>query len=119
MNARTRAVQTPGAPAAETHDNEVQDVAVETQESAASAADQVIAAEETVVVSKATLEALLARVESLERAPAQAAARRANPEADLPDADKIDLATLKTPVLTKQGWLVPEKFGANPAAKAL
>ena len=76
------------------------------------------AAEETVTVSKASLYALLARVAALESQP-KAVAKRANPAADLPESESIDLATLKTPVLTKQGWLVPETYGSNPNAPRL
>jgi hypothetical protein len=78
------------------------------------------AADEQVSVSKASLDALLARVAALEAAPSQAARKVANPTANLPDADSLDVATLKNPVLTKQGWLVPETYGSNPnAPKAL
>jgi hypothetical protein len=37
---------------------------------------------------------------------------------ELPDASTIDRATLKTPVLTKQGWFVPEIYGSNQNAAA-
>lgn len=69
--------------------------------------------EETVAVPKTQLDALLARVAALEANPTPVA-RRANPDASLPDQDDVDLSTLKSPVLTKQGWLVPTGFGANP-----
>jgi hypothetical protein len=42
--------------------------------------------------------------------------RRPNDEDTLPDAANIDLATLKSPVLTKTGWLVPAEFGRHPNA---
>lgn len=70
-------------------------------------------ADETVAVPKAQLDALMARVAALEANPAPVV-RRANPEASLPDQDSINLDALKSPVLTKQGWLVPTGFGANP-----
>jgi hypothetical protein len=76
------------------------------------------APDETVTVSKSELAALLARVAALEANPAPTA-KRANPDADLPDQDSIDLAKLKLPVLTKQGWLVPESYGANPNGQKL
>lgn len=76
------------------------------------------AAEETVTVSKAELAALMARVAALEANPAPVA-KRANPDADLPDQGDIDQAKLKSPVLTKQGWLVPEGYGANPNGQKL
>lgn len=69
--------------------------------------------EETVSVSKSLLEQMASRLAVLEANPTPVA-RRANPEASLPDQDSINLDALKSPVLTKQGWLVPEKFGANP-----
>lgn len=75
---------------------------------------------ETVAVPKAQLEALLARVSALETAQQQnPVAKRANPEADLPDQDDVDASTLKLPVLSKQGWILPANYGANPVAKNL
>lgn len=74
--------------------------------------------EETVAVPKAQLDALLARVAALEANPAPVA-KRANPDADLPDQGDIDQSKLKSPVLTKQGWLVPESYGANPNGQKL
>lgn len=74
---------------------------------------------ETVVVPKAQLEALLARVSALESDKQNVAAKVANPDADLPDQDKIDPDTLKSPVLSKQGWVLPTNYGANPAQKGL
>lgn len=82
-------------------------------------ADNPAAAGDTVTVSKTELAALMNRLSALEKAQAKPTATRANPEADLPDQDSVDLATLKSPVLTKQGWLVPEQYGAHPNAKPL
>lgn len=42
--------------------------------------------------------------QAIDEAPAQAEGAAA---ADLPDADSIDVSTLKRAVLTKQGWLTP------------
>lgn len=76
---------------------------------------------ETVTVEKSQLEAmfdqmqaLTAKVQSLESA--NRPVRAVNPEAELPSADGVDVTKLKTPVLTKQGWLVPESYGSNPNA---
>lgn len=99
------APQVPGAPAVETP--------------AGPAADNPEANGETVTVPKAQLDALLARVSTLETAQQNPVARRANPEADLPDQDTIDPSKLKSPVLSKQGWVLPSGFGSNPAAKNL
>lgn len=68
---------------------------------------------ETVAVPKAQLDALLDRIAALEGAQTT---RRANPDADLPDQSHIDSATIKAPMLSKQGWVVPDTFGTNPAA---
>lgn len=73
------------------------------------------AAEETVTVSKASLDALMARVAALESHPAQVKRNTPRPT-ELPDESQFDVAKLKNPVLTKQGWLVPESYGANPSA---
>lgn len=100
--------QVPGAPVAETTAPVAQDVG---QEAAAEA--------ETVTVSKAALDALLARVQALESnaSAASAVKRVANPGASLPDQDTINPDEIASPVLTKQGWVVPTKFGANPNAQ--
>ncbi len=103
------APQVPGASAAD------QSVFDQDQAGANTDADS-----ETVSVPKAQLEALLSRVAALETAQQQnPVAKRANPEADLPDQDAIDPDTLKSPVLSKQGWILPTGFGRNPAAKGL
>lgn len=100
--------QVPGAPVAETTAPVAQDVG---QEAAAEA--------ETVTVSKAALDALMARVQALESnaSAASAVKRVANPGASLPDQDTINPDEIASPVLTKQGWVVPTKFGANPNAQ--
>jgi hypothetical protein len=72
------------------------------------------APDEIVEVPKAQLDALLARVAALETA--APVARRANPDADLPHQDDVDPATIKSPVLSKQGWIVPTGHGSNPNA---
>lgn len=76
---------------------------------------------ETVVVEKSTLEALMAQVATLSAKvsgmeSAKQAGRPATAKVELPHADSIDPTKIKSPVLTKQGWVVPEKFGANPNA---
>ena len=35
--------------------------------------------------------------------------------AELPDASDFDPAKITAPVLTKDGWLVPQTYGSNPA----
>lgn len=85
------------------------------EEVGADSAQQVSTAVDKVTVSKASLDALLARVAALESQP-RSAAKKPNQSANLPDAESIDIATLKNPVLTKQGWLVPENYGSNPNA---
>lgn len=75
-------------------------------------------AEETVTVSKASLDALLARVEALESSK-QSPSRVAAQVESLPDQSEVNPEKIKTPILTKQGWVVPAAFGSNPAAKAL
>lgn len=74
---------------------------------------------ETVAVPKAQLEALLSRVSALEKQQQSPVGKRANPEADLPHQDDIDPSKLKSPVLSKQGWVLPVNYGTNPAAKNL
>jgi hypothetical protein len=76
-------------------------------------------AEETVTVSKASLDALMARVQALESAKPVASSKAAKQTTDLPDAEKVDPDKIKSAVLTKQGWVVPTGYGSNPAAKAL
>lgn len=74
-------------------------------------------AEETVVVSKSVLDEMMARIATLEAK--KVTARNNAPETKLPDQDDIDLETLKNPLLTKQGWLVPEGYGSHPNGKKL
>ena len=76
-------------------------------------------AEETVTVSKESLDALMARVQALESAKPVASSKAAKQTTDLPEADKVDPDRIKSAVLTKQGWVVPTGYGSNPAAKAL
>ena len=73
------------------------------------------AAEETVTVSKSSLDALIARVNALE-SKAKSPVTSMAVDVELPDQTEIDQATITKPVLTKQGWVVPEKFGSNPNA---
>ena len=93
----------------------------EAQQDAAATNEPVpdVQTDETVTVSKASLDALMARLDRLESAKASPSSRVANPDAELPNQDDINPDKIKSPVLTKQGWVVPTNFGANPAAKAL
>ena len=97
---------TPQMPGSVSADPKVDDVAAEPEDQAGD--------NEMVSVSKSQLNALMSRLDALESRPS--AVRRENTEASLPDSSEIDLAALKSPVLTKQGWVVPEKFGSNPNA---
>jgi len=103
---RTAALKVPGEVAAEATD--VIDLTA-------------IEAGETVTVEKTQLDALLAQVAELSNKvrgmeTAKAGSKFVVPTIDLPDAGTLDANELKSPVLTKQGWLVPEKFGSNPNA---
>jgi hypothetical protein len=77
---------------------------------------------ETVTVEKSRLDALLAQVADLSNkvrtieAGKPVTGKRVNPTENLPDAASVDVNALKSPVLTKQGWLVPDTFGSNPNA---
>lgn len=70
----------------------------------------------TVTLSNAQFASLMARIETLESRPQPARASQAYRLEKLPDESSIDLSTLKQPVLTKQGWIVPADFGAQPNA---
>lgn len=59
----------------------------------------------------AQMAGLNAAMQNLSRA--QTPASRVTEE--LPDIDSLDKTGIKTPVLTKTGWYVPETFGTNPA----
>ena len=72
---------------------------------------------EQVTVSAEMLAQMQARIEELSRQIQDAQPRkRFNPEDSLPNAEDIDQSTLKAPVLTRSGWLVPVTFGANASA---
>jgi len=105
---RNAAPKVPGEPVAETVQQPAGEPVAETVAAAAP--------EETVTVSKASLDALMARVAALESQPAQAR-KPAAAGASLPDQDTINPDEIASPVLTKQGWVVPTKFGANPNAQ--
>lgn len=77
------------------------------------------AAEGTVSVSQAEFEAMQAELAALRAAKAagQAPKRTAEPSDALPDQSSVDADTIKAPVLTRQGWVVPTEFGTPPAAK--
>jgi hypothetical protein len=69
----------------------------------------------TVTIDRAQLDALMAKA-----AQADAMARPVKAgDASLPDQSTIDPTAIKSPVLSKQGWVVPAEFGSNPAAKRL
>lgn len=85
--------------------------------------DQAVSAQvepdENVSVPKSILDDMQAQLKDLQQqvaAQAKPEAKRANPEAALPDQSEVDVATINLPVLTKQGWLVPEKYG-TPGVK--
>lgn len=73
----------------------------------------------TVTLTAAQFEQLMGKIGALENTVSTLQAtnpqqRRANPEADLPDANDVDHKAITAPVLTKQGWVVPPTFGSNP-----
>lgn len=105
--------QVPGEPSKSTVDQ-----ADQTAADTVAAADPAPAADEMVAVPKAQLDSILARLEAVESKPAATPSRVAQ-ETNLPDQKDVNPDKIKTPVLTKQGWVVPNAFGSNPAAKAL
>jgi len=79
-----------------------------------------VAQNETVTISKDALNMLLARVEAPEAAPVNKVSSSKKSTTDqLPDQDDIDPDTIKQPQLTKQGWVLPTDFGANPNGKKI
>lgn len=63
------------------------------------------------------MQAELAALRAAKAAPVTAPKRAADPSESLPDQSSVDPNTIKSPVLTKQGWVVPTEFGTPPAAK--
>lgn len=118
---RTATPKVPGEVAAESTET-VESQAVEgAQVAELSSPDKTAEAPATVTVEKTQLDALLAQVAELSNKvrgmeTAKAGSKFVVPTIDLPDAGTLDANELKSPVLTKQGWLVPEKFGSNPNA---
>lgn len=118
MATTKRAVQTPGEdPQATTEGAAEGTENTGITENTEGAKDKNPAAEPTVAELMAIIKqqadqvaGLTAAVQNLNRA--QSPAARVTEE--LPDIDSLDKATIKTPVLTKQGWYVPETFGSNP-----
>ena len=103
--------QVPGEPKPDTE--QAVPIAGDSAIDASAAEDQ----SETVAVPKAQLDALMSRLEALEKTAPQPSQKVANPEALLPDQNTIDPAKIKIPVLSKQGWVVPAEFGTPPVAK--
>lgn len=116
---RTAAPKVPGEISAPAEDQNDQDTAPDAQE-ATTAADPVTVERTTLEDLLATVAELKKEVKTLKAAKPAVVSKSRAPVAELPDADSIDPNTLKSPVLTKQGWLVPDTFGSNPnAPKAL
>lgn len=72
--------------------------------------------EESVSVPKSVLDNLLAEVKSLKaKVEAQPkAGKRVNPTENLPDQSEVKFKSEdERPQLSKQGWVVPPKFGAT------
>ena len=104
-----RAVQTPGEETTQAPTESAGDTG--TTENTENAGTPTVAELMAIIKQQADQVAgLTAAVQNLNRA--QSPAARVTEE--LPDIDSLDKATIKTPVLTKQGWYVPETFGANP-----
>lgn len=123
----TTPIQTPGASPAAAAENtgSVAGEGTPTESAPAAVVEAMPDTGETVTVSKSELATMMAKMDALsdkvkhlESAPAAAVVKRANPDAHLPDQDSIDPANLKSPVLTRQGWVVPESFGSQAAKKA-
>lgn len=79
-----------------------------------------VAADGTVSIARDDLDALhaeLAALRAAKAAPVTAPKRQADPSESLPDQSSVDADTIKAPVLTRQGWVVPTEFGTPPAAK--
>lgn len=87
----------------------------------AAAADPVTTdttAEGTVSVSQVEFEAMQAELAALRAAKAAPAPKRpAEPSDALPDQSSVNADTIKAPVLTRQGWVVPTEYGTPAAAK--
>ena len=74
----------------------------------------------TVTMTKDELQAMLNQAAAQGAAAVhRAAAPKASPEADLPDQSEIDPAKIKSPTLSRQGYVVPLNYGdpANVAIK--
>ncbi len=108
MTAAKRAVQTPGEQPQATTESAGD---TGTTENTANAGAPSVAELMAIIKQQADqVASLTAAVQNISRA--QTPAARVTEE--LPDIDSLDTAKIKTPVLTKQGWFVPETFGANP-----
>jgi hypothetical protein len=71
---------------------------------------------ELVSVPKSTLESMQAAIDALTaKVNAQGRPVRKTSDDDLPDASTVDRTKITAPVLTKTGWLVPDKYGSNAA----
>jgi len=78
---------------------------------------------ETVTVAKGTLEAMQAQMDAmaaqLTKLDGARPVVRKGVGLNLPDQDTVDPDKIKTPVLTKQGWVVPTEYGSAPKDKRM
>lgn len=107
----TKAVQTPGGNSLEPSGTPPENSNPASADPAGNVGTQ--QTEPTVAELMAELAALKKQVEQQNRP----APTRKEADESLPDTADIDQSALKSPVLTRQGWLVPDDFGSPAASK--
>lgn len=117
MARNSAAPQVPGETVTDSVEQPAVIAAVVTETPVTASAAPKVAQEETVAVPKSLLDAMQARLDALESG--SKITRRGEVGEQLPTSESIDQSKLKSPVLTKDGWIVPDTFGSNPAQKAL
>lgn len=71
-----------------------------------------------VEAQQAQMASLTAAIQALARGQQNNGAKPGQIEGKLPDQSEINIATLESPVLTRQGWLVPADYGMSPEDRA-
>jgi hypothetical protein len=105
-----------GQAAGDAFQAEATQTSVDQTEQAAAGDSEIAQLKAMVIAQNATIASLTAAVSNVQRTQPTPTAKSL--EASLPDLDSVDVDAINagnTPVLTKQGWIVPPTYGTDPA----
>lgn len=105
-----------GQPAGDAFQAEATQTSVDLAEQPAEGGSELAQLKAMVAAQNAQIASLMAAVSNVQRTQPTPTAKSL--EASLPDLDSVDVEAINqgnTPVLTKQGWIVPPTYGTDPA----